>query len=534
MNPRDIFDRFIRAWADARLRRQVRRVESHLRALEAKRALQGQPVLFFNASTRIHRLSINGAIGLLSAWAVRAAGVPVLAAVCKRGLQQCMLGTNRLDLSIPPPCKYCLAFSHLLYPTHQVCPLHFRSDMAKGIEGQLRGQSLASMMTWQVEGLPLGELCLPTARWALRRHHLEDDEATRELFQQYLISAASLAASFEDLLERSRPQRMVVFNGITYPEAVARRVALRKGIEVVTHEVGMRPYSAFFSHADATFREIDLLSEASFSKAEESQLADYLEQRFQGKFSMAGIQFWPEMKPLPDWLVERMRSHAQMVPIFTNVIFDTSQFHANTLYEEMFSWLDDLKGVVRDHPDTLFILRAHPDEDRPGKESQESVAQWFARSGLEAQHNVIFLPPSQSISSYELIRQAKFIAVYNSSIGLEAAIMGKAVLCAGRARYTQMSAAFFPASRLDYLRELEALLRAEKVHVPREFALNARRFLYTELYRASLDLSEFMRPYPRQKGMVLLTDFDAGRLAASPALEVIREGILRAKPFLYP
>jgi len=534
LRPRDILGWLVRIWADARLKRQINRVESYLLALEMKQPLQGQPVLFFNASTRIHRLSINGAFGLLSAWAIRAVGVPVVYAFCERGMRQCMLGTNRIDLLASPPCKHCVAFSRLLFSPDRVFPLNFGLDQAEKLEEDLIGQSLPSMMTWEVEGLPLGELCLPSFRWALRRHHLEDDEATRALFRRYLLSAANLVEAFDGLMDRIQPRRLVVFNGITFPEAVARRVAFRKGIEVVTHEVGMRAYSAFFSHEDATFREIDLRSDGSLSDEEEGQLANYLEERFQGKFSMAGIRFWPEMSPLPDWIRECMQTHRQMVPIFTNVIFDTSQIHANALYEDMFAWLDDLKEVIRRHPDTLFILRAHPDEDRPGKESQESVAEWFFHSGLEAQPNVIFLPPSQSISSYELVHQAKFIAVYNSSIGLEAAIMEKLVLCAGRARYTQAPTVFFPASRKEYLSEFEKMLRAEAIHIPQEFAANGRRFLYEELYRASLDLSEFIRPYPRQKGMILFTDFEPARLLLSPALDVIREGILKGKPFLYP
>ena len=111
--------------------------------------------------------------------------------------------------------------------------------------------------------------------------------------------------------------------------------------------------------------------------------------------------------------------------------------------------------------------------------------------------------------------------------------MGVPVLCAGRARYTQLPTTYFPDSRQSYIDQLEGFLNAEQVPIPEAFALNARRFLNYELYRASLDLSEFLRPYPNQAGMTLFTSFDLGHLENSSAIKVIREGILENKPFVY-
>ena len=249
---------------------------------------------------------------------------------------------------------------------------------------------------------------------------------------------------------------------------------------------------------------------------------------------MAGVQFWPEMQPFPAALVDRIRAHRRLAVVFTNVIFDTSQIHANTLYPDMFAWLGDVQQSIRSHPETFFVLRAHPDEDRPGKESRESVADWVCATGIADLPNVAFFGPSEYVSSYELIRQAKVVLVYNSSVGLEASILGAPVLCAGRARYTQLPTVFFPASREEYLQRLEEGLGDAEIRVPPDFARNARQFLYYELFQASLDLSEFLEPHPGAPGMVLLRAFDPARLDASPDLEVIREGILEGRPFVLP
>lgn len=533
MEFRDLIDRAERLRADWFLKRQTNRVEEYLETITPQLQEEGRPVLFFNASTRIHRLSMNAAFGLLASWGIRQAGVSVLYAVCQRGMEQCILGTNRDDYIAPPPCKHCIPFSQRLFPSDFVLPVTLDLRLAHSIDQALHDQSLEQLIAWQYNKLPLGWLCIPGLRWALRRHHLPDDESTRKLFRRYLISAASLAERFEELLERTQPRALVVFNGISYPEAVARQVARKRQIPVVTHEVGLRPYSAFFTYKDATFREVNLSPSGQLRQEEEELLETYLAERFKGQFTMAGIKFWPEMTEVPNELQKRIDQHKQLVSIFTNVIFDTSQIHANTLYDDMFSWLRDLEDVIVNHPDTFFVIRAHPDEDRSGKESRESVSEWFTQSRIKNLPNVRFFSPSETINSYDLIRRTKVVLVYNSSIGLEAAILGAGVLCAGRARYTQLPTTFFPSTRHEYIHQLKDFLRSEQLDIPPHFSVNARRFLYHELYRTSLDLSEFLRPYPKAPGMTLFTDFAPESLGRSPAIEVIRRGILEEAPFIY-
>ena len=89
-----------------------------------------------------------------------------------------------------------------------------------------------------------------------------------------------------------------------------------------------------------------------------------LQKRLQGDFSMAGIQFWSEMRGLPEELLQKADSFKQVVAVFTNVIFDTTQLHANRVFPDMFAWLDTLLEVFKAHPETFFVLRAHPDEAR--------------------------------------------------------------------------------------------------------------------------------------------------------------------------
>jgi hypothetical protein len=231
-----------------------------------------------------------------------------------------------------------------------------------------------------------------------------------------------------------------------------------------------------------------------------------------------------------------LASYEQVIPVFTNVIFDTSQPHANVVFEDMFIWLDEVLKVAEKHPETLFVIRAHPDESRPGKASRESVADWAARNKVAERHNVDFIPPDAYFSSYEMIQRSKFVMIYNSTIGMEAAIMGAAVLSAGKARFSQLDTVFFPKTVADYLAKLEAFLAADEVAALPEHSVNARRFLYYQLYRTSLPFGDYLEADGIWPGFVRLKDFDLSDLlpAHSETMRVISEGLLTGKPFLLP
>src|SRR4030043_819443 len=242
---------------------------------------------------------------------------------------------------------------------------------------------------------------------------------------------------------------------------------------------------------------------------------------------MGGIRFWSEMDGLNEAFLHRAAGFKQIVPVFTNVIFDTSQPHSNVVFPHMFAWLDLVLDIIQDHPETLFVLRAHPDETRPGKTSQESVSQWVTQNHIDALPNLIFVDSNQSHSSYDLIQRSKFVMVYNSTIGLEASIMGIPVVSAGRARYTQLPTVFFPSTLQEYLHQVNALLDAHVISVPPEFKYNARRFLYYQLFRSSLPFSDYLEEDGIWPGFVRLQKFFPQSLTSSPSpsLKAILKGI---------
>ncbi|MDQ2692476.1 MAG: hypothetical protein M3Y68_10625 [Chloroflexota bacterium] len=500
---------------------------------------QGSPIVFFKASTGIDDLSWNSGFHLLASWALRLKGIPIAYFASHAGMSHCVLGTNRGNVRKPPPCETCISQSRALYtgvPADKTTGTHvhwFTFDRDGELERALQNLSVEKLAEFEWQGMPLGALCLPGLRWILRIHHLNDDESTRYLLREYILSAWNIAQKFSKFLDETGPRAVVVFNGQFYPEATARYIAQRRGIRAITHEVGLQPASAFFTGGEATAYPIHIPDEFELNDEQNMQLDAYLARRFQGDFTMAGIKFWADMKGLDQAFLKKAAGFKQIVPIFTNVIFDTSQPHANTVFEDMFEWLDMALEVIRQHPETLFVIRAHPDELRVRKASRETVAAWVEATGAVREPNVVFVAPSETLSSYELIQRSKFVMVYNSTIGLEASIMGAAVLCAGRARFTQYPTVFFPQTIEEVRAKMKEFLDAEKIDVPPQFRRNARRFLYYQLFRTSLPFEAFLEPSVRTTQTKLKSfELEALMPENSKAMEAIFDGLLNDGDFL--
>lgn len=515
--------------------RRIHAVERDVQQIEARYGRNRQaPVLFFNASSHLTNLSFNAAVGLLAAWGLRLAGQPVVYLVCHGGLGKCVQGTGRADPSSPPPCAACVARNSLWYPPrYTVAFPPLASDQSRP-EVTLTSMPLEELAGFHYGGLDIGNLCVPSARWILRRHDLHSEAAGRQVLAAYVASAIGLAQHLEQLFEAQQPRALVVFNGTFFPEATARAVAMGHGIPVIAYEVGFRPLSVLFSHSVAAEYPIHIPASFQMGPAEGTELDQYLAQRIQGNFTMGGVRFWPEMKSVSPELRRKAEAYRQVVTVFTNVIFDTSQTYVNTVFESMFDWLDETMRLAAAHAETLFVVRAHPDELRPGKESQEPVEQWLKARGYQGLPNLTFIAPTEYSSSYDLIHLSRFCIVYNSTIGLEATLLGTPVVTGGRTRYSQEAVTHAPGSHEAYRSLVQSFLEGDVPPVPRAWQQRARRYMYFSLFRASLDLSAVVEPLARYD--YTMNSFDALALHPdkSQEMHIIYNGIINGAPLYYP
>ena len=515
--------------------RRIQALEKQVQAREGNGTQVGsKPILFFIASQHIDFFGLGAAFGLLSSLALRLTGQRVVYFDCKRGLSQCVLGTNREGVVENPPCDACISFRNLIYPSRHTVEFKAEPQKLQSLRSELNVLTWPELLNYSRAGLDLGKICLPSLRWVERRSNLEPNEFRRHMLIEYIISAANLAEHFAKILDRLQPRAVVLFNGIHYPEATAMRIAGARGIRVVTYEVGFGSASAFFSHGLPTKYAIRVPVEFKMGFAEVKKLDSYLLERFQGEFTRAGLR-WSKLKALPGELLQNIKGFRQVVVIFTNVAWDTSEAYSNSYFHSMFEWLDYTLHDAEAHPDTIFIVRAHPHDLRPWKPTKEPVSDWLRLKGYLKLPNLIFISADSGISSYELISISKFCVVYNSTVGLEAAMMGKFTLFGGLPLHSYEGASYVVTSREDYCEKLQELLCADQpaVVLP-EWQFNARRFFYFSLFKASLDFLPYIEPVDPPHFALKAFDIDALKPENSAEMRVIVDGILNGSEFYNP
>jgi hypothetical protein len=430
------------------------------------------------------------------------------------------------------PCNLCKRQSKVNTTGAKTHIFNFQQD--DGLAAVLRTLSLDELLRYEqplpdsAGSLPLGNLVLSSLRWRLRLKTLTDDQTTRFICREFMLSAWNVARKFSILLENVKPQAVILFNGMHFPEATAAWLCRQRGVRVITHESGFQPFSGYFVQGEVTAYPI-VIPDVDLTPEQDVRLDADLQKRLQGDFSMAGIKFWNEMHGLPDEIIQKAAGFKQVTSIFTNVIFDTSQLHSSVVFADMFDWLDALLEVFREHPETLFVLRAHPDEARPGKFSRESVATWYEQKAAVLP-NVLFIRPEERISSYELVRSSKFVLTYISTIGLEATLMGVPVLGAAQAPFVEYDTIYYERNREAYLHRLESFLAADRLEVPEQAVKHTRRFMYYRYYRFSLPFGEFIESSP-PSGYVRLKKFSWRALEKSPTAQALLGGLLHGKRF---
>jgi len=91
-----------------------------------------------------------------------------------------------------------------------------------------------------------------------------------------------------------------------------------------------------------------------------------------------------------------------------------------------------------------------------------------------------------------------------------------------------------PANRQAYLAQLNSLLAAPSLSASPDLVRRARKFLYNELFQASLDFSAYLEPYPSISGMVTLSEFEPASLESDPIFPMLGRGILEGAAFAAP
>ena len=195
-------------------------------------------------------------------------------------------------------------------------------------------------------------------------------------------------------------------------------------------------------------------NEAFKEAALESARADH-QRRFEGKDSRSTQPAVGEARDLADYDV--------VIPL--NIFWDVSALGRNRLFDSPHDWLVQTISYILEN--TLFsvAVRQHPHEvkfkqfatgDLLGKDLT-------ARFGKYSRFR--FINSEEKVNTYRLIERARVVLPYTSTLGIEAALMGKPVIVESNVYYADQPFVYKAESVDDYFEHIE---RAEHVRLSEE------------------------------------------------------------------
>lgn len=494
----------------------------------------GSRVLIFSMRPwRIHKVW-EGIIG--RALMERGADVSVL--ICD-GLPRCDI--FKLDAAgyAAAPCRACRTYTEQTLSLFGL-PVKTLSSYC-GPADRTEAHGLA--MDWQgdpgaftAESLPLGELVRPSLMRTLLRGSLEQDDLTRRLYREYLEGAVLLARAISRALDEVDPTTLIAMNGMFFAERIAMAIAAGRGLHVVTHERGFMRNRLVLDHdRPANLFRVDEAWEerkdTPLSTAEEEELDAYLHGRQSGKNEV--VNYWPSVEARQDFILDQLQLDPAkpIVSLFTNILWDTAVYQRDRGFAGMFDWLERVIDGVAGIPDLQLVLRIHPAEVRLTQKTRERVADRLAERYPSLPTNVAVVSADSDLSSYALIDLSTAVAVYTSTVGLEAALRGVPVLVAGETHYRNKGFTVdvdSPEQLPDLLQRLPAWprLTPQQVDLARRYAsiFFLRNMLPMTLATESNNLAVKLN----------FDDFDALKPGCNDTLDHICTAILERQSFPLP
>ena len=463
------------------------------------------------------------------AQALRLRGAHVEFVTCGGGLEIC----DRVNTweGPPLPCRSCTRYVHDSIDAHGF-PL---TTLREGWEGgeddgwpELDEIPAGLLRAVKDGDLPLGDLVDIPVKWFLMGSQLDEDPLGPLTNRRFLRSARRVARGVSAALDRTRPDVVVLLNGLFLFEAVTMALCRQRGIDVVTYERGHVKETLVFRRDQAACL-LDLADvwprwrEVPLTAAEEAELDAYLDVRRVGGRTID--RYWKHAT----FHEPGRPSEGRLVSLFPNLTWDSAVIGQEVAFPSIQAWITAAVEAFAARRQHRLLIRIHPAEVKlPGKQSREPIASFIEQHFPVLPDNVVVVGADDPSSSYPIMAASDAGLVFTSTTGLELALQGKPVIVAGQTHYRHKGFTLDVADAASFEAALDRVL-ADPAAVRPDPTL-ARRYAYLFFFRDPI-------PSPGVEehvlGLARITTRDLAELGPgqNPAVDRICDGILHGGDF---
>jgi hypothetical protein len=342
--------------------------------------------------------------------------------------------------------------------------------------------------------------------------------------RSYVHSGLIACFALDRLLEESRPDAMLLFNGRQSSTRVALELARARSIRVVTHERGPRT-EALTLRENVGCTSLEPLrqhwrawKDVPLAARELTDVAQLLAAREHGR-GTGWTPFTTPPQPSADVLARLgMTAERPLWALFTSSddeVAGTEDYRSP--FASQGEWIQRTIDHARRHPEIDLVIRVHPNTGsrRSTGANRVQLAE-MSRLADNLPANARMIGPDEELSSYSLMDLCTVGLVWMSTVGLELACKGKQVVVAAG---SHISGTAFVRTVLDadlYEDTLSSLLAVTPPAVSRDVRRLALRFAYGMFFRLAIDFPLVAMPTPHEGRLryQTLDDLRPGRDAA--------------------
>jgi hypothetical protein len=390
------------------------------------------------------------------------------------------------------------------------------------------------------DGLPIGE---HAKAGALRYYGIGDLalEAEGELVLRRYVEASLLTAfAMRRALKRGGYDFVVTNHGIYVPHGIISAVARQRGVPVAAWNTAYRRQCAIFSHGDTYHHTLmeeptSAWEDMPWSQAHENEIMSYLISR------RGGARDWIWFNRDGDEDVDRFAAEVGLdwskpvIGMLSNVVWDAQLHYPANAFPDMLSWIQQTIAWFAARPDLQLLIRIHPGELAPPggvTKSRQPAVEEIRKGFPELPKNVFVVPPENPLSTYAAMDRCDSVIIYGTKTGVELTSFGTPVIVAGEAWIRNKGLTRDAASVDDYFAILDTLPAGHRLD--EATTRRARKYAYHFFFRRMVPLPflDYVADTwpPFRIGIDRLDDLLPGR---HPGLDVLCDGILKGKPFIY-
>lgn len=384
---------------------------------------------------------------------------------------------------------------------------------------------------------------MPVGHWAsdvIRNNHMVGDDSlvpdlpgqVRHFFYNILLMIEGCRKALQDI----RPDVIVSNDSYYYQWAILEELSRRQNIPFYSHWQGGRRMGWCYAHNEPAmelnlsrywpvFSKIDLLP------FEERIVDDFLAARPTG--GTMTLNTADPTKNSDNHAIEKIDFSKPTVLLAANVIWDLAALNREIQFNDMIDWACQTIEFFREHPEWQLIIKPHPAElNKNLPATRQLLAEEIANRILQLPPNVVICSPLTKLSVYDLIPHVRFGLVFTSTVGLEMACRGMAVVTGGVSVYHDMGFTFDPPTAQEYFKTLQVLMKAPEVTaLNEERSTLARKFLYLYLFRYYTSLNLFDHSFTDHPTLLI---HDARELmpGANDVLDYVCDTIVAHQPIV--